>query len=284
MKTILLVVLSVSILNNVNAQATVKGVDTLNSGKPTSLLIAGHRGGYDTSLPENSFALFDSTISRVCNLPVALEFDIRESASGNLFLMHDPEVDRTTGGHGLVSALTDSLIGTLSLKDRNDSLTRHKVPSFTELLRRYRDRNVILMLDVKGDIYSRVFEQVKLFGMEDRCIILTFNLKDLKMARDLTTEMRISALVTSEEMWELVKSACIPPSRLIAYITNQTPENVVHLIRKEKTLVMTDMNETTTNRNKPFEPEYYTEILKIMQPDILITDYPVFVSQHFFGK
>jgi len=84
-----------------------------------NLLVVGHRGGFDASLPENSLAMFDFTFQNACQQPVAVEFDIRESASGSLYLMHDSTVDRTTNGSGKINLLTDSYLKTLFLKDRN---------------------------------------------------------------------------------------------------------------------------------------------------------------------
>ena len=52
-------------------------------------LTVGHRGGFDSNLPENSISMFDYTYNNACQAPVGIEFDIRESASGSLYLMHD---------------------------------------------------------------------------------------------------------------------------------------------------------------------------------------------------
>src|SRR4051812_12494742 len=78
-----------------------------------SLLICGHRGGFYPLLPENSMAAFEFTANRYNPSRVVVEFDIRKSKDGTLFIMHDETVDRTTNGTGKTSELSDAYLETL---------------------------------------------------------------------------------------------------------------------------------------------------------------------------
>jgi len=258
--------------------------DTLHSFIPSQHkgpLLVGHRGGFDASLPENSISNFDSTFKNVCQSPVAIEFDIRESASGSLFIMHDSTVDRTTNGTGKISSLVDSYLETLSLRDKNGVLTQEKIPLFNDVLRHFQDKNIVLMLDVKGSIYEKVVKLARLLNMESKCILLTFSSKNTLLARNLTDKMMISALVESRNDWESLLRFQVPNRQLITYVSVKTPQEVIMDINASKVLLMTDMSESIRNKSNRYNPDYYKEIILKMHLGILISDYPLFVGKVF---
>lgn len=67
-----------------------------------SLLVIGHRGN-SAHAPENTLESFRQAIALGVD---GLEFDVRLSADGQLVVIHDPTVERTTNGTGVVSGLT----------------------------------------------------------------------------------------------------------------------------------------------------------------------------------
>lgn len=260
---------------------TVVNYQSSFTGNTRLPLIVGHRGGFDSSLPENSISIFDYTFKNACKLPVAIEFDIRESASGSLFIMHDPTVDRTTNGVGNISDLTDTYIESLFLRDRNGNLTSEKVPLFSFVLSRFQGKNIILMLDIKGSVMQKVVNLVKLMKMESNCILLTFSRENTELAKNIAGTMMISALVENQNDWELVRGLHIPDQQLIAYISEQTPEGLLQQITGSKVLLMTDMSEGLRNRSNHYEQYYYRNFIKNKQLGICISDYPVFVNKLF---
>jgi glycerophosphoryl diester phosphodiesterase len=66
------------------------------------LRIGGHRGGGDLA-PENTVAALETAAGFGVDY---VELDVALTADGALVLMHDPELDRTTDGHGPVRACT----------------------------------------------------------------------------------------------------------------------------------------------------------------------------------
>ncbi len=249
----------------------------INHSQP---LIVGHRGGGDTSLPENSMAMFDFTFNNACFKPIAIEFDIRKSASGSLFIMHDSNVGRTTNGQGEIVLLTDSYIKTLLLKDRNGNLTSEKVPLFKDVLLHFKDQDIVLMLDVKGNIYPEVIELVTQLHMESKCIILTFNQENTRLVMETTKDIMISALIQSNADWESLLKLQIP-QQLIAYVNSETPPELLTEINNSTVLLMTDMSESIRNNSKQFDAYYYKSILLKMHLGIMITDYPLYVNKLF---
>jgi glycerophosphoryl diester phosphodiesterase len=242
-------------------------------------LIVGHRGGFDSKLPENSLALFDFTYNNACSKPIGIEFDIRESASGSLFILHDSTVDRTTNGIGKITELKDSYIEALFLRDRNGELTTEKVPTFMEVLKHFQGKKCMLMLDIKGKIYPKVIRMVQEMKMESKCILLTFNQNNTNLVKANTDQIMISALVKNEVDWESLLNLQIPGRQLIAYVNKDAPLELLNEIRQNQVLIMTDFSESIHNNSQPFDPEYYRDYLAKMQLGIIITDYPVNVNR-----
>lgn len=66
------------------------------------MIITGHRGALGSE-PENTLRSFRRAVADGCD---EIELDLRVTADGELVVMHDADVDRTTNGHGPVSSLT----------------------------------------------------------------------------------------------------------------------------------------------------------------------------------
>lgn len=69
---------------------------------PRATLVIAHRGG-SALRPESTLAAFDHAVELGADV---LEMDVRASADGEIVVLHDTTVDRTTEGRGPVAALT----------------------------------------------------------------------------------------------------------------------------------------------------------------------------------
>lgn len=86
--------------------------------------LVGHRGAADL-VPENTLPSMAAAIELGVN---ELETDLRLSKDGEIVLMHDATVDRTTDGHGAVNDLTLAQLRAL------DAGHGERIPTFVELL------------------------------------------------------------------------------------------------------------------------------------------------------
>ncbi len=68
----------------------------------TSRLVFGHRGN-SAHAPENTLEAFRQAVALGVD---GIEFDVRLSSDGELVVIHDPTVDRTTNASGSVARLT----------------------------------------------------------------------------------------------------------------------------------------------------------------------------------
>ncbi|MGO4115881.1 glycerophosphodiester phosphodiesterase family protein [Rhizobium ruizarguesonis] len=114
------------------------------------VFIIGHRGGRNL-WPENSLSGF----RKLAQMPVdGVEFDIHLTRSGEVLVIHDPTLDRTTGAHGLVANLRPGESRTLRLKE-SDGET---IPTLEEVLAVFKDTSLELHIELKTNADGTPYE------------------------------------------------------------------------------------------------------------------------------
>src|SRR3989338_4609079 len=88
-------------------------------------LLAAHRGGAQL-WPENSLLAFRNAIALGADF---LEFDVHLSKDGEVVVIHDPALERTTTGAGAVSDRTLAELRTLRLKGKGGKVTEGGGPT-----------------------------------------------------------------------------------------------------------------------------------------------------------
>ena len=117
----------------------------------SSVIVASHRGDW-RNFPENSLEAIDNAIKMGVDI---VELDVQRTKDGQLILMHDLTLDRTTTGKGRIAEVTLDSIQKLKLKNGCAIRTIHNVPTLEEALMHAKGK-IMLNLD-KADRY---FEQV----------------------------------------------------------------------------------------------------------------------------
>jgi glycerophosphoryl diester phosphodiesterase len=108
--------------------------------------LCAHRGAMATH-PENTIPAFQEAIRLGAHM---IEFDVQLSRDGELVLMHDGTVDRTTNGKGKVTELTFKELRALDAGAQKDvRFTGTRIPTFEETLE-LMPRNVWLNCHLKG--------------------------------------------------------------------------------------------------------------------------------------
>ena len=142
------------------------------AGAPT---LVAHRGGA-TLAPENTLVAFRQARERW--RADMLEMDVRLTRDGHVVVIHDPSVDRTTDGTGLVAELTLREIQALDagycFTDLEGSYTFRgkgvRVPTLEEVLVTFAD--VWINVESKAPEAARpLAELVARLGAEDRVLI-----------------------------------------------------------------------------------------------------------------
>ena len=98
-----------------------------------------HRGLHDENLPENSMAAFKAALDH----GYGIELDLHLLADGNLAVMHDSALMRTTGADGIIEDLN-----TQQLKDYQLNGTSETIPTFQQVLDLF-DGKAPLVIELK---------------------------------------------------------------------------------------------------------------------------------------
>ena len=120
-----------------------------------NLRLSAHRGA-QTVAPENTIAAFSTAINQGFG---AIELDPRFTSDGDIFIMHDDTVDRTTDGTGPLSDMTASQVRALEIDtggypEYAGQILR--VPSFEEAVTVIAAGNVVLNVDGSKVDWSNV--------------------------------------------------------------------------------------------------------------------------------
>lgn len=132
----------------------------------TEVLVAVHRGDW-RNYAENSLEGIENAVNMGADI---VEVDIRRTADGELILMHDPKVDRTTTGKGKVSELSMDSIARLRLRNGVMGRTPYRIPTLRELLTAQKGR-VLINLDKAFDYFDQVMEILEETGTESQIIM-----------------------------------------------------------------------------------------------------------------
>jgi glycerophosphoryl diester phosphodiesterase len=136
----------------------------------------GHRGARAYA-PENTLASFQKALEIGVD---AVELDARRTKDGQLIVMHDADVKRTTNGKGLVSDLTLEQIKGLSNQGE-------KVPTLCEALDFLKGKAKVLIELKEAGYEEQVLAEVEKRGMEKNVIITSFHDDAIKKVRELSS-------------------------------------------------------------------------------------------------
>jgi glycerophosphoryl diester phosphodiesterase len=151
-------------------------------------IIIAHRG-QDGSAPENTLAAFRGSIARGITV---LEADVRVTRDGELVLIHDATVNRTTNGRGRVASLALADIRKL------DAGSGERVPTLREALQLVRGTRTSLLLDMKpGTPLEPLLRLVRSEQAEAHVIFGLRSAGQAQQLRQLAPAIRAVALLRS---------------------------------------------------------------------------------------
>jgi glycerophosphoryl diester phosphodiesterase len=104
-----------------------------------------HRGGA-ARWPENSLTAFRGAVAAGASL---LECDVHLTRDGEVVVIHDPTLDRTTTGRGPIEAQTVAEIRQARLRTREGALSDDRVPTLSEVLAVAAPAGVTVLVEIK---------------------------------------------------------------------------------------------------------------------------------------
>jgi glycerophosphoryl diester phosphodiesterase len=154
-------------------------------------LIIGHRGA-SAHAPENTLAAFRLALAQGAD---GIEFDVKRSLTGEVVIMHDVSVDRTTNGSGNVHQLSPHQLRQL------DAGNGERVPTLDELFEELgrcdaaRGRPFLFNVEVTNyatrhdGLEQAVVEAVRRHNIGERVMFSSFNPFSVRKLAQLAPEV-----------------------------------------------------------------------------------------------
>lgn len=204
--------------------------------------IVAHRGGV-IERPENTTSTFRRAVELGSDI---IEIDLRTSRDGQLFILHDAMLDRTTNGSGLATDLTLDELQQLDAGSWFDpSYSEERIPSFKEVLEWATGEEVMLLLDLKEsgrEFAENVAGEVKEYGAEGKVVVgIRFPVQAQEF-RKLLPRSRQLAFMDSKNDIEEYADAGVDVIRLWLHWLEEDPA-LVDRVRQTGTKLM--INGTT---------------------------------------
>jgi len=226
--------------------------------EPKQCLLIGHRGacGYE---PENTLLSFSKAIEMGVH---GIELDVHVCKTGELIVIHDTKLDRTTSGKGKLSEKTLEELKTF------DAGKGEKIPTLAEVLDLVMDKSIIVNIELKG--YGTLIPTVNLLKeyfqkgfAPSKIIITSFIHQYVKDMRSMLPVVSTGLLIRSELLGFAALAEAADADYLVTYY-EYANENVIEDAHSRGVKVMT----YTVNSKKKIKK------LKDMGVDGIITNFP----------
>jgi glycerophosphoryl diester phosphodiesterase len=182
--------------------------------RQSDIKIIAHRGGM-AERPENTMSAFKKSVELGANM---LEIDLRTSKDGQLFILHDKTLDRTTNGKGPATDLSMQELKQLDAGSWFDSAySAERIPSFKEVLEWAKAEEITLLLDLKesGQEYAaRVADDIRRHGSEDKIVVGVRSPDQAKLFRKLLPNSAQLGFIGSQDDIEVYAKAGVDVIRL----------------------------------------------------------------------
>lgn len=159
------------------------------SGVP---LIGGHQGNA-AEFPGNTVAAYESAVQLGCDM---IECDVHLSSDGQLIVIHDHTVDRTTDGHGLVANHTFAELRALDAGDGQ------RLPTLEEVCEVARGR-VGLCIETKqtplpyAGLEEKVIHELRRLDMVDQSCAISFSHPSIRRLKELEPNLQVGAIAAA---------------------------------------------------------------------------------------
>lgn len=159
-------------------------------------LVYGHRGasGY---CPENTMIAFEKARDLGAD---GVELDVQMSKDGELVVIHDESVDRTSNGHGFVKDHTFQQLRQLNFNRTHPEYPWADIPTLEEVLKLIKEAGMIVNIELKNGIFDypglekKVIELVRRLEMEDQVIYSSFNHKSCLRTHEIDPKAYVGFL------------------------------------------------------------------------------------------
>lgn len=171
-----------------------------NSMTRTPIMI-GHRGN-PTQAPENTLSGYITAYENGADI---FEIDVEITADGEIIILHDGNLKRTTDYEGTktVGQMKLSEIKEYHILDKNGNVTEETVPTLREVLDEFKDKDCRIFVEFKGSNIQNVIKTaqiIKEYDMEEKIDVISFSSKLLDQSHKSMPGISTGCLVSYENL------------------------------------------------------------------------------------
>lgn len=234
--------------------------------------VTSHRGN-SVKAPENTMSAFEYAIKDMSDY---IELDVQETADGELVVIHDPSLKRTTGINKKVASVTLAYIKSLDAGSYfGDEFKDERIPTLRETLE-YVDKQVKLNIEIKATdtnisrISKKVADMIEEYELQDDCIVTSMKYDVLKAIKKCNEDIKTGYII-SIAYGNFYNMAYVDAFSMNYAFVNKNTVDAVHA-RGKKVLVW------TVNSAEKIEN------LTALGVDNIITDDPVMAREVIYSK
>ena len=160
-----------------------------------------HRG-FSGKYPENTMLAFKKAIEAGVD---GIELDVQLTKDGEIVIIHDETIDRTTDGKGLVADYSyEELCSFDASFIYHGQMGFNKIPTLREYLELVKDKNIITNIELKTGIIEylgieeKVWNLIQEYKVEDKVIISSFNHYSVLCMKNIAPNLKYGPL---SETW-----------------------------------------------------------------------------------
>lgn len=159
-------------------------------------IIIAHRGA-SAYAPENTMVAFQKAVELSAD---GIEFDVKCSKDGEMVIIHDQSLERTTNGHGRVN---ETNLKDLRNLDAGSSFSSEfageKIPILSEVLEEFSKRLLINIeltnyASISDGLANKAAHLVKQMGVENRVFFSSFHPYNLFITRRILPNVSVALL------------------------------------------------------------------------------------------
>ena len=240
--------------------------------------VSAHRGGSGIkSYPENCIETFDYLFKNGIQI---FEIDVAETKEGNLVLMHDNSLQRTSTGRQDVNQVTLNQLKEYFLVDDFDNKTSFKIPTFKEALKWGKNKPIYFMVDIKKGVdYNDIIKEIKETTMQNQVVLVTYTIGQAKKMHQLALNMLLSVSMRNEREFNEMMNSGIAKDKMVAFTgTKRNDPSLLKKIHEENILVIFGTLGNLDKSSAAKNGQLYRDLEKD-GVDIFATDRAIFVHQ-----
>ncbi|KGR76119.1 glycerophosphodiester phosphodiesterase [Ureibacillus sinduriensis] len=208
--------------------------------------IYAHRG-YSAKYPENTLAAFQAA----ADLPIdGVEFDVHLTKDGQVVVIHDESINRTSNGVGYVKDMTLPELREFDYGSWFDEeFAGAEIPTLAEALEVFRATNLRVNIELKSDIFAYpgleelVIQEVEALEMTDQVVISSFDHEAVARIARLAPNVENAALFVNTVLDVASYQEKIPAKALHVFLPSAVRQPVREAIEKGSIVRVWTVNE-----------------------------------------